>query len=459
MPALDIVRTRCRTAAVLACIEQEGMMLDRGRVEEEYVAAQANLGRIDAALRTEIGGINLNSPDQKAALFYDTLKLPERQDRRGHPLRTGKGKRRTDATTMEWLGSQAKTPAQKSLFSLLGERAKASALLSKNLEFFHGVATERGGLFFGQFSQIVAATHRLSSSGMPQQFAAFKGPKSVQFQNMPRSLKRCFTTRHPDYLMVEADASQLEFRVAAFLGQDTQAKLDIDDPDFDAHVTSAAEMVQVPYDDLLAAYRAGDPTAKKFRQEAKADTFKPLFGGSIGTPAQERWYTAFRNRYSELYAVQQEWYDQVLASGGDLVTPWGLVFHWDYYFKPGNDTAYDHSTHKPIKQAVFNYPIQSLATAEIIPIALFSLYDRCKARALRVRFVNTIHDSVVAEVHKEDIHAYVEEAQQAFTTDVYKYLRRYYRLSFDVTLGCEIKYGTHWGEGQEVKFNLKPGAR
>lgn len=457
MTAMAVVRTRCRTSAVLAVIEAQGMMLDRARVEEEYAAALANLGRIDTLLRAEVGGVNLNSPDQKAALFYDTLALDERRDKRGRPLRTSTGKRRTDSATMDWLGTQAKTPTQKSFFSLLGERAKASALLSKNLEFFHGVATERGGLFFGQFSQIVAATHRLSSSGMPQQFAAFKGPKSVQFQNMPRKLKRCFVSRDPDYLMVEADASQLEFRVAAFLGQDAQAKADIDDPDFDAHVTSASEMVQVPYKDLLAAYRAGDSVAKKFRQEAKADTFKPLYGGSVGTPAQERWYAEFRRRYSELYTVQQEWYDQVLSSGGELRTPWGLDFWWDYYFKPGSDTAYDRSTHKPIKQAVFNYPIQSLATAEIIPIALFSLYERCITLGLRVRFVNTIHDSVVAEVHKGDILAYIEQAQLAFTGDVYAYLRSYYKMEFDVTLGCEIKYGTHWGEGEEVKFNCRPG--
>lgn len=783
-----VVRTRCMLTPILAVIEANGMCLDPARVEEEYVKARTQMAELDERLKAIAGGTNLNSPKQKAALFYDVLNLPERVDRKGLPVRTAKGERKTDKGTVQWLQGQAKTPEQKAFFTTLGEHAKVSALLSKNLEFFHGVATERpGAIFYGNFTQHITATHRLSGTGRPQEFRAFPGAKSVQFQNMPRRLKRIFKARDSDYVMVEADGSQLEFRVAAFLGQDRQAMADIVDPRFDAHVTSASHMFQRGYDELLEAYRAGDKQAATLRTAAKSEcfpldteyltpagwklhaelqigdaiigydaetgalvttvvqaltqvheapvvelrtkhnwavrstadhrwygsrreqrgstrryrpcvmtteelngdsritvaapfldvgtcllspddarrlawlwgdgsiswstatkgprrgvravvvqgkagnfaeldrlfgavsiphnansrrwpvlpgevrrlyeaaghawdstdyeglvlrmspeartawldamiaaegtprkngevrlaqnagpladairlaayltghdtrvvrfvskltgvvheqitrrkkahvggarltkrlvgeqavacvktgtdtvvirqctgsfstitisgnTFKPLYGGSKGTDEQERWYTAFRERYAELYATQESWLDEVLASSdGALRTDWGMTFYWDYTLESrqnGRTTiALDRATKRPIKQSVFNYPVQSLATAEIIPIALTALFRRCKRRGLRVLFVNTVHDSVVAEVHKEDVEAFIEETKPAFTTDVFKYLARYYRLDFNVPLGCEVKWGPHWGEGEEIKHDADPAA-
>lgn len=459
-----VVKTRCMLTPILAVIEANGMCLDPARVDEEYVKARTQKAELDEQLKAIAGGTNLKSPKQLAALFYDTLNLPERTDKKGLPVRSGKGGRKTDKATVQWLQGQAKTPEQKAFFTTLGEHAKVSALLSKNLEFFHGVATERPkGVFYGDFRQDVTATHRLSARGRPQEFRAFPGAKSVQFQNMPRRLKRVFTARDPDYVMVEADGSQLEFRVAAFLGQDRQAMADIVDPRFDAHVTSASVMFQRNYDELLDAYRSGDKAASALRTAAKSETFKPLYGGSKGTDEQERWYTAFRTRYGELYATQEAWLAEVLSSSdGALGTDWGMTFYWDYTLESrqnGRTTiALDRATKRPIKQSVFNYPVQSLATAEIIPIALTALFRRCKRRGIRVLFVNTVHDSVVCEVHKEDVEAFVEETKPAFTTDVFKYLARYYRLEFNVPLGCEVKWGMHWGEGEEVKYDAMPAS-
>lgn len=459
---LPVVRTRCMLTPILADIEANGMCLDPARVEEEYVAARTEYAALEAQLTELAGGVNLKSVKQLATLFYDTLGLPERTDRHGEPLRSAGGGRKTDKATVAWLRGQATTDAQRRFFDLLAAHAKVGALLSKNLESFHGVATERpGAIFHGSFTQHVTATHRLSAQGRPQEFRAFPGAKSVQFQNMPRRLKRVFQPRDSDYVMVEADGSQLEFRVAAFLGQDRQAMADIVDPRFDAHVTSASHMFQRDYDELLEAYRAGDKQAAALRTAAKSETFKPLYGGSKGTEEQERWYTAFRERYRELYATQESWLDEVLASSdGALRTAWGMTFYWDYRVESranGRKTiALDKRTKKPIKQSVFNYPVQSLATAEIIPIALTALYRRCKRRGLRVLFVNTVHDSVVCEVHKDDVEAFIAEVKPAFTTDVFRYLARYYGLEFNVPLGCEVKWGAHWGEGQEIKYDKQP---
>ena len=468
---LQVVLTRCLLTPILSDIERTGMKLDRERVIAEYEEYTKQLREVEAELDAFTGGINMASSDQLAEFLYEKLRFPEQVDKRGRPKRNKPtkrwpdGKPKTDKTTMEWLETQARTEKQKQFIELRRKWGKLNAAVTKNLQFFRGVVEEReGGIFYGVFNQVNTQTHRLSSSGVPQVFELFpKKEKSVQFQNMPRVFKRLFTVRDPDYVMTEADGSQLEFRVAAFLGQDKIAIANIRDPDFDAHIQTACVMHDPQFDgdinrelylDLLNKKRAGDKQVKEWRQAAKPDTFKPLYGGTQGDPLQERYYKWFQDHYAELYAEQERWVSEVLATGR-LKTPWGLRFYWDFYINK-HGIPMDRREHKSIVPSVFNYPVQSLATAEIIPIALVHLYHRVKAAGLRVRFVNTVHDSVVAEVHKEDLEKYILIVKKAFTDDVYRYLKRVYGMEFNVPLGCEIKYGTHWGEGEEVAFDVEP---
>jgi len=457
---LHIQLTRCLLTPILAEMEGVGVHLDAERVNEEYAKYRKEHAELMAEMDKMTGGINWNSGPQRARFLYETLKFPEKKNARGEPLRNKPTKQfpdgvpKTDKGTMEWLMTKARTKKQKRYVEMHQKLNQIHHALAKNLEYFKGIVDERDSVFYGVFNQTRTRTHRLSSSGSPVKFEQFDREKSVQLQNMPRIFKRLFSARHADYRMVETDGSQLEFRVAAYCGQDAQAMEDIRNPDFDAHVTSAAVMNSLPYDDLLQRVRDGDKEAKALRTGAKFHTFKPLFGGKHGTEAQERWYREFQRRYHELYETQEGWLSDVLT-GGKVVTPWGMRFYWNFYLDR-NGTAKSFGEHKPIGPQVFNCPIQSLATAEIIPIALVYLWYRVRQEGLRVLFVNTVHDSVICEVHKEDIDRYREIAVQAFTHDVYEYLCRVYGIRFNVPLGCETCVGTHWSEGDEYAVDVEP---
>lgn len=454
---LHLYRNRCDFAVVLTHIEANGMQLDPERVQAHYDRYSKRCAELQAQLDELTGGINMNSPDQKAHFLYGTLGFPEKLGRNKKPMRNKPSKQfpdgrpKTDKDTMMWLSKQAKTDKQREFIKLQMEYSKTNAALSKNLEFFQGVCLEYGGKFHAQFNQTVAATHRLTSSGMPLDFAYLGGKtKSTQFQNMPREFKSCFVA--PDgYYAVEADAMQLEFRVAAYVGNDEQARKDIADPDFDAHCRTAAVMNDIDYDVFLDGHRGkrGDSAVnfKALRQEAKADTFKPLYGGTRGTPEQERYYKSFAERYSDLVGQQETWLADVQRQGF-YRTPWGMTFSFDVY-TDRRGVAMNKKTFKPVGPQIYNYPVQNLATAEIVPIALVALYRRCKAAEIDVQFVNTIHDSVIAYVKKEHIERYLEEAGQAFTTDVYEHLSYMYDIEFDVPLGMEATYGSHWNEGTD----------
>ena len=444
---LGLVFTRCLLTSALSSMEFSGMFLDADRVQAEYLDYKAQYLELTKKMDALTGGINWRSSLQRAEFMYDVLKFKELTYRGGKPQRTESGKRKTDKNTLEKL--KASTPEQKEYVSLKAKLGAVGDALSKNLEFFVGTVDEHKGLFHAEFNQTVTATHRLSSSGIRTQFEAFDKPKRVQFQNLPRVFKRLFTSRNEGWQICETDGSQLEFRVAAHLGRDDQARMDILDPDFDAHLTSAAAMEDKDYTELLQRYRNGDKWVKTLRQKAKSETFKPLYGGEYGTKKQMRWYKAFAERYDSLTAAQKGWVQEVLATRR-LITEWGLRFYWPY--AKVSNTGYVN-----VKRAVANYPVQSLATAEIIPIAVFYFWHRVMDEGLqdKIILVNSIHDSLICEVHPDAIEDYRRISKQAFTTDVYEYLEAVYGVKFDfVPLGVGVTVGSHWSEGEEENYDI-----
>ena len=98
---------------------------------------------------------------------------------------------------------------------------------------------------------------------------------------------------------------------------------------------------------------------------------------------------------------------------------------------------------------------QGFATGEIIPLAL--VYFWHKTRELRVNIFVTIHDSIDSRVHKDDVEETIKIAKVCLTTDVYNHLNVVYGYNMRTPLGLGAKYGKHWNEGEEIKWDLMPG--
>ena len=428
---LKTLYTRCILTPVLADIEFNGLYLDGERVEETFREYTTRFQELAETLSAYTGGINLGSTKQLSEFLYGTLGFSELTDGRNNPIRTPGGSRKTDTATITRL--KARNRRQREFTGLYSEYNKLSAAISKNLDFFHGAVIEKGALFYGQFNQAVTQTHRLSSSGRPILYTLYPKPKSVQFQNLPRHFKKLFKARHEGWSVGEIDGAQLEFRVAAHLGHDEVAT-DAIRNGFDVHSFTASVLTD-----------NGEPTE---RQGAKAHTFKPLYGGQSGTPAQQAYYKAFRERYGGISSTQQAWINTVLSKKS-LVIPSGLEFYWP-------DTKMSRSGYISNTPSICNYPVQSYATADIIPIAVTKLWHEMKAREMESFIINTIHDSAILEVHPSEKEVLKEISFAAFTDYVYFYLDTVYDDKFSVPLGAELKYGSHWSEGEAFEYSMEP---
>jgi DNA polymerase I-like protein with 3'-5' exonuclease and polymerase domains len=245
---LPVLWTRCILTPVLADIERNGVALDEDRVNAEYESVLTRFNDKYRELGEITGGINLNSPLQRGKYIYEDLGIAE-PTKRGKIQKTPAGEYKTDSATI--LSLKGKSKSQRSFLTLYAEYANLNAKLTKSLNTYKK-CVDNGDLLLAQFNQTRTRTQRLSSSG---------SKFSIQFQNQPREYKKLFTARFTDWLVAEIDGAQLEFRVAAFLGQDKRAVNDIREV-FDVHSYSAQTMTD-----------AGQDTS---RQEAKAHTFKPL---------------------------------------------------------------------------------------------------------------------------------------------------------------------------------------
>ena len=304
--------------------------------------------------------------------------------------------------------------ADDTIHEFLVKYVRYSAIRTYLRTFVDGMqkAISKDGMVHPQFMQCVTSTGRLSS-------------RSPNFQNMPRGatfpVRECITSRFKGGKILEGDYAQLEFRVAGFLADDRQVYADVEN-EVDVHSYTAR---------ILGVSR----------QKAKSDTFKPLYGGILGTPKQMQYYRAFKSKYIGITRWHRQLQDEAFMSN-KVKLPSGRQ-----YFFPNVERLRSGSVTN--STAIKNYPVQGFATADLLPIALINLKKLLTERNLKTIICNTVHDSIVLDV-------YPDEEQQAITTlkeammSLSDECEKRYGFKYTMPIGIELKLGNDWLNMKEV---------
>jgi DNA polymerase I-like protein with 3'-5' exonuclease and polymerase domains len=180
------------------------------------------------------------------------------------------------------------------------------------------------------------------------------------------------------------------------------------------------------------------------RQDAKAHTFKPLYGGVTGTEDEKRYYSKFLEKYKDI----KTWHEK-LQSEAIRFKQISLPTGRQYAFPYAERTPWGGSTYGT---QIKNYPVQGFATADIVPLACINIYNLMKDKKVKSLLVNTVHDSIVADVYpgEEDV---MSDIFNQGTADVIPALKKYYNIDFNVPLDTELKIGNNWLDMKEVNRN------
>ena len=249
-------------------------------------------------------------------------------------------------------------------------------------------------------------------------------------QNMPRGgtfpVKKVFVSRWDGGKIMEADFAQLEFRVAAFLSQDQVAMKEVSEG-FDVHSYTAQVISE-----------AGQTIS---RQEAKAHTFAPLYGatGYGRTPAEARYYEHFTEKYKGIAKWHKELATEVLTHR-KITTPSGRQFYFPNVARRRNGTITNFT-------AVKYYPVQSFATADIVPVVLLQIHKRMVN--IQSMIVNSVHDSIVIDVHPKE-EQQVIGVIKSVNEDLKEIVDTKFNIDFNVPLVLEAKIGLNWLDQKEI---------
>ena len=324
----------------------------------------------------------------------------------------------TDADKLEYLIGQAKTEKARQFLNSLVRLNQVNTYLNTFVEGIKRAVDTNTNLLYTNFNQVVTATGRLSSS-------------DPNFQNIPRGktfpVKKAIISRFPGGNIMEFDYAQLEFRCAGALSGDKRIFEDVINK-VDIHAFTR---------DTLNKADGGN----RDRQESKSETFKPIYGGTYGTPEQMAYYAAFKKKYCQHTAWQDATANQVLNTGY-YTLPTGRQYRWF-------DVQREWNGQVSFFTQIVNYPVQGFATADIVPIACILLHWQIKKENLKSLPFLTVHDSIAVDTYpgeEKDIQRIMVNAMLGVKQE----LKRRYDYDLTMPLEVEGKLGKNWLELEKI---------
>jgi len=301
-----------------------------------------------------------------------------------------------------------RTSRNEKLIEFIRKVIRHSALETYLKSFVNGLKrhTRESGMLYPRFLQHRTVTGRLAS-------------QDPNFQNQPRGttfpIRKAIISRWENGHIMEIDYAQLEFRTAVFLAQDIKGMEDIENG-VDVHQFTA---------DIIGCSR----------QDAKAHTFKPLYGGMSGTDDERRYYKTFLEKYEDIAKWHEKLQNEAikykivkLPTGREYAFPYAKRQEW-------GGSSYG--------TQIKNYPVQGFATADIVPMACINVDILMEQKNVKSLLINTVHDSIVIDVYpgEEQI---MKEICTKGALDVTKTLKDVYDIDFNVPLDVEVKIGKNW---------------
>lgn len=162
-----------------------------------------------------------------------------------------------------------------------------------------------------------------------------------------------------------------------------------------------------------------------------------------------RWEDIVEQFYTKYYGLKK-WQDanfRLVCQQGYLVNPTGRILTFHKHKEKQGVMMYS-------RPDVCNYPVQSLATADIVPLAMVVISRRLQREGLSdiVKLINQVHDSIILDAPEEYVDAAAKICYNTFN-DLPKLVTQYFGFEYNVPMTGEVKYGHNWNEMTKWKAN------
>lgn len=388
---------------VLADMQYQGICADKNELVQFGNTLKEEIQNLTNQIYSLAGEeFNINSTKQLGVILFEKLKLPV--------IKKTKSGYSTDVDVLE------KLKKEHDIIEKILEYRQLMKLNSTYVEGMIPYINEKDYKIHSCFHQTVTATGRISSS-------------DPNLQNIPtrfdlgKQIRKVFKPE-PGYVFVDADYSQIELRVLAHISGDEHMIQAFNDNE-DIHRETASKVWGIPMEEVT----------KQQRSDAKAVNFGIVYGISdFGLGEQLGISRKKAKSYIEQYLGQYEKIKEFMENIKTYAQEKGYVetlFNRRRYIPEINSTNY--MVRQFGHRIAMNTPIQGTA-ADIMKIAMITLYHKLKQEKLQSKILLQIHDELLVQVKEEEKEHVKELLQNAMEN----------AMKLKVPLQVELSEANNW---------------
>lgn len=356
---------------VLAMVEKEGIKVDRQSLKTYSEELKTELLGLDESIKNLAGlEFNIDSPKQLGQILFDHLKISSKAKK------TKTGQYATSEEILQKLKNNHPIIPEILVYRQLRK------LKNTYVDPLPELCEEESGRVHTHFMQTVTATGRLSSNNPNLQNIPIRSEKG-------REIRKTFIARNKEYELLAADYSQIELRIMAALSDD-QNMINAFVNNRDIHAETASRVFNVDIENVTRDQRAS----------AKAVNFGIIYGQSafglsqtlqISRTEAKQIIDSYFNQYPKI----KDYMNKVVYEAREK----GYV---ETLFKRRRYLPDINSANAVVRgfaeRNAINAPIQGSA-ADIIKIAMVSVYQEMKKRKTKSKLILQVHDELVFDVH------------------------------------------------------------
>jgi DNA polymerase I len=398
---------------VLLSMELAGVKIDAAFLGEMSQRFEVRLKDIERDVYQLVGyEFNLNSPAQLGEALFGKLSLKAPGERK-----TSTGKVSVAADVLESM--QGLHP----VIDLILENRQLSKLKGTYLDALPKLINPKTGRVHTSFNQTGAVSGRIAS-------------QDPNLQNIPirtdlgREVRRAFIVELGN-VMIAADYSQVELRIAAHIANDPGLRAAFAAGQ-DIHRATAAKVLNIPLDQVTSDQRSF----------AKRVNFGLLYGMGTQSLAQQAGISMkeaqqFVDAYFAGFPNIRKYIDETKRTAKEVGYVETLLGRRRYFpiLQTATRDPRTNIMQRSAEREAINHPIQGTA-ADIIKIAMINIQRELEQQKLKARLILQVHDELILEAPEKE-RAEVEALVRELMENAY---------SLDPALKVEVGAGQNWDE-------------
>ena len=357
--------------SVLALMEWNGVKINTARFKALDIENRNLLENVENKIYKLAGQkFNINSTRELSAILFDKLGLKT--------VRKTKTGFSTDIKVLEALkGSHV-------IIEHLISYRTFSKLKNTYIEKLPKIISGKTGRIHTSYNQTITATGRLSSS-------------NPNLQNIPvrdefgKKIRSAFIPEK-GHLLISADYSQIELRLAAHFSED-ENMISAFQNGIDIHNMTASSVFNVPIDSVTA----------DMRRQAKIINFATIYGVSPFGLSQQadidvHQAADFIKKYFETYPGFRNYIDRTISFARENGYVKTLLGRKRYISELDSSVSF---RREGAERIAINTPIQGTA-ADMIKIAMVNIQKYLDENSMRSKMILQVHDELVFETPENE---------------------------------------------------------